>query len=218
MATWSAAPAGSPPASCSWSCSRSASRPAPPSWDISPDDLLHSTGAARRGALGALGGRGGVRAGRLLCTSRRRRTRCRGCFLVLLLAFAAQRLAAGLFGGEISGFFGMLVATPLAYLIQLRFKGPPAMVTFLPSFWLVVPGALGLLSVDPHAERSGGRARRPRHRGVRRRVDRDGNVGGRLALQGAERALRLVAAADPARPRRTSAAGRALDGLPTCSF
>jgi uncharacterized membrane protein YjjB (DUF3815 family) len=67
--------------------------------------------------------------------------------LVLLLAFAAQHLAAGFFGKEISGFFGTLVATPLGYLIQKRFKGPPAMVTFLPSFWLLVPGALGLLSV-----------------------------------------------------------------------
>ena len=67
--------------------------------------------------------------------------------LVLLLAFSAQRLAAGVFGGEISGFFGMLVAMPLSYLVQLRFKGPPAMVTFLPSFWLVVPGSLGLISV-----------------------------------------------------------------------
>lgn len=67
--------------------------------------------------------------------------------LVLLLTFAAQRLAAVLFGSEISGFFGTLVATPLGYLIQLRFRGPPATVTFLPSFWLLVPGALGLLSV-----------------------------------------------------------------------
>jgi len=67
--------------------------------------------------------------------------------LVLLAAFAGQRLAAGFFGKELSGFFGMLIATPLGYLIQLRFKGPPAMVTFLPSFWLLVPGALGLLSV-----------------------------------------------------------------------
>ena len=67
--------------------------------------------------------------------------------LVLLLAFGAQRLAAGLFGSEISGFFGTLVATPLGYLIQLQFRGPPATVTFLPSFWLLVPGALGLLSV-----------------------------------------------------------------------
>ena len=44
--------------------------------------------------------------------------------LVLLLAFAAQRLAAGVLGSEISGFFGTLVATPLGYLIQMRFKGP----------------------------------------------------------------------------------------------
>ncbi len=67
--------------------------------------------------------------------------------LVLLLAFGAQSLATILFGSQISGFFGTLVATPVGYLIQLRFKGPPAAVTFLPSFWLLVPGALGLLSV-----------------------------------------------------------------------
>jgi len=67
--------------------------------------------------------------------------------LVLLMAFAAQQIAAAHFGRTASGFFGMLVATPLSYLIHLRFKGPPAVVTFLPTFWLLVPGALGLLSV-----------------------------------------------------------------------
>jgi len=67
--------------------------------------------------------------------------------LVLLITFAAQRLAGEFLGCEISGFFGMLVATPLGYLVQLRFRGPPATVTFLPAFWLLVPGALGLLSV-----------------------------------------------------------------------
>lgn len=67
--------------------------------------------------------------------------------LILLVAFSAQRLATTFLGSEISGFFGTLVATPLGYLIQLRYKGPPAAVTFLPSFWLLVPGALGLLSV-----------------------------------------------------------------------
>ena len=66
---------------------------------------------------------------------------------VMFVALAAQRLGAGLFGSMISGFFGTLVATPLAYLIQLRFRGPPATVTFLPSFWLLVPGSLGLESV-----------------------------------------------------------------------
>jgi uncharacterized membrane protein YjjP (DUF1212 family) len=67
--------------------------------------------------------------------------------LVLLLTFAAQQLATGWFGHEVSGFFGMLVATPLGYWIQLRFNGPPSMVTFLPAFWLLVPGTLSLISV-----------------------------------------------------------------------
>lgn len=67
--------------------------------------------------------------------------------LVLVLAFLSQRMAANVFNTQFSGFFGTLVATPLGYLIQLRFRGPPPMITFLPSFWLLVPGALGLLSV-----------------------------------------------------------------------
>ncbi len=67
--------------------------------------------------------------------------------LVVLAAFSAQRLSAGFVGNQFSGLFGALVAVPLGYLIQLRFNGPPPMVTFLPSFWLLVPGALGLLSV-----------------------------------------------------------------------
>ncbi len=67
--------------------------------------------------------------------------------LVVFLAFAAQRIGAPLVGTHFSGFFGTLVATPLGYLIRLRFRGPPPMITFLPSFWLLVPGALGLLSV-----------------------------------------------------------------------
>lgn len=67
--------------------------------------------------------------------------------LVLLVAFGVQRLAGAAVGKELSGFFGTLVATPLGYLIQQRFRGPPSMVTFLPSFWLLVPGSFGLLSV-----------------------------------------------------------------------
>ncbi|WP_161794825.1 threonine/serine ThrE exporter family protein [Desulfonatronum thioautotrophicum] len=67
--------------------------------------------------------------------------------IVLLIVMLVQRLTGQFLGYEISGFFGTLVATPLSYLIQLRFRGPPATVTFLPAFWLLVPGALGLLSV-----------------------------------------------------------------------
>lgn len=67
--------------------------------------------------------------------------------LVVLTAFSVQRLAAACLSYELSGFFGMLAATPLGYLIHKRFKGPPSIVTFLASFWLLVPGVLGLVSV-----------------------------------------------------------------------
>jgi uncharacterized membrane protein YjjP (DUF1212 family) len=77
--------------------------------------------------------------------------------VVLLAAFAAQQLAARFLNPEISGFFGTAVATPLAYTIHRHFGGPPAQVTFLPSFWLLVPGALGLLSVTRMlSDRTGG--------------------------------------------------------------
>lgn len=71
----------------------------------------------------------------------------RWILLVLLVTFAVQQLVEGHLGQVAGGFLGMLVVTPLCYLIQLRFHGPPAMVTFLPSFWILVPGALSLLSV-----------------------------------------------------------------------
>lgn len=67
--------------------------------------------------------------------------------LVLLITFATQRFAYLAFGPVISGFFGSLVATPAGYLIEKQFKGPPSMVTFLPAFWLLVPGSVGLISV-----------------------------------------------------------------------
>lgn len=67
--------------------------------------------------------------------------------LALLTAFAFQKISAPVVGNELSGFVGALVVTPLAYVVEMRFRGPPAVVTFLPSFWLLVPGALGLLSV-----------------------------------------------------------------------
>ena len=90
--------------------------------------------------------------------------------LVVLLAFSAQRLSAPVVGAQFSGFFGTLVATPLGYLIQLRSAAPP-MVTFLPSFWLLVPGALGLPRVSD-AQRHHRRDGRPDLRHLRLRVHR----------------------------------------------
>ena len=80
------------------------------------------------------------------CTSRHPATPLAGCCWWCWRRSARSALASIVFGSEISGFFGTLVAMPLAYLVQTRFKGPPVAVTFLPSFWMLVPGSLGLLA------------------------------------------------------------------------
>jgi uncharacterized membrane protein YjjP (DUF1212 family) len=111
-----------------------------------PDSLVHSSGNYVKVPMAAWGGVLVFGIGVYLHFSAPKNS-FGWMMLVLLLAFGAQRLATLLFGSEISGFFGTLIATPLGYLIELRFRGPPAAVTFLPSFWLLVPGSLGLLSV-----------------------------------------------------------------------
>ena len=67
--------------------------------------------------------------------------------LVLFAAYAGQAIGAALFSGELSGFFGALVMTPLVLWIDKQPNGTPSMVTFLPGFWLLVPGAIGLIGV-----------------------------------------------------------------------
>ena len=52
-----------------------------------------------------------------------------------------------LFGGVLSGFFGALAMTPLVLWVERFRQGPPKLVTFLPAFWLLVPGATGLIGV-----------------------------------------------------------------------
>jgi uncharacterized membrane protein YjjB (DUF3815 family) len=37
--------------------------------------------------------------------------------------------------------------TPVAVFVARQRTGPPALVSFLPAFWLLVPGALGLIGV-----------------------------------------------------------------------
>ena len=40
--------------------------------------------------------------------------------------------------------------TPVAVLVARRRSGPPVLVSFLPAFWLLVPGALGLIGVTKY--------------------------------------------------------------------
>ena len=67
--------------------------------------------------------------------------------LVLAAALGGQAAGAALFSPELSAFFGALAMTPLVLLIGRHPKSPPTMVLFLPAFWLLVPGAAGLIGV-----------------------------------------------------------------------
>jgi len=69
---------------------------------------------------------------------------------VLYAAWIAQMLGARLFGGYASGFVGALVMTIVAFAVERLRSGPPALVSFLPGFWLLVPGALGLTGLTSY--------------------------------------------------------------------
>ena len=78
--------------------------------------------------------------------------------IVLYVAYAGQVLGGVFFGGVLSAFFGALAMTPVAVLASRQRSGPPMLVSFLPGFWLLVPGALGLVGVTKvlGGERIGG--------------------------------------------------------------
>jgi uncharacterized membrane protein YjjB (DUF3815 family) len=71
--------------------------------------------------------------------------------VVVYVAFAGQQVGNQLVGGYLSGFIGAVAMTPVAYWIQGRPGAPPAQVTFLPGFWLLVPGSLGLIGLTQFA-------------------------------------------------------------------
>ncbi len=76
-----------------------------------------------------------------------RRTSLGWMIVVLYVAYAGQVLGGTLFGGALSAFFGALAMTPFALFGARQRWGPPMLVSFLPAFWLLVPGALGLVSL-----------------------------------------------------------------------
>ena len=73
-----------------------------------------------------------------------------GLFVVLLATWLGQYAGNAVFGGYASGFFGALVRVPTARLVERMPKGPPSLVAFLPAFWILVPGALGLIGVTEY--------------------------------------------------------------------
>ena len=75
--------------------------------------------------------------------------------LVSYVAFAGQQIGGLTLGGYMSGFIGAVAMTPVAYWIQRRPGAPPALVTFLPGFWILVPGSLGLIGLSQLAADQG---------------------------------------------------------------
>ena len=113
-----------------------------------PGERRRST--TRRPTCSAGGRRGSAsRSSASACsfTSRRRAGRCRGCSPSCTPGGSARSSATSSSAARSSGFVGALAMTPVAYVVATRPTGPPATVTFLPAFWLLVPGALGLIGV-----------------------------------------------------------------------
>lgn len=66
---------------------------------------------------------------------------------VLLVAHLGQVVGAAVFDSQLSGFFGALALTPVVLWLDATNHGPPSLVTFLPGFWLLVPGAGGVVGL-----------------------------------------------------------------------
>jgi uncharacterized membrane protein YjjP (DUF1212 family) len=73
--------------------------------------------------------------------------------LVLYAGWTAEFLGDLVLGGYLSGFIGAVVLTIVAYLVERRPSGPPALVSFLPGFWLLVPGSLSLIGITEYLSR-----------------------------------------------------------------
>ena len=70
-----------------------------------------------------------------------------GMLIVLYAAWGGQVLGNALLGGYVSAFIGAIVMTIVAVLVSRLPSAMPAHALFIPGFWLLVPGALGLIGL-----------------------------------------------------------------------
>ena len=75
--------------------------------------------------------------------------------VVLYAAWGGQVVGNAVFGIYVSAFVGALVMTPVAYWIARLPSAMPQYASFLPGFWLLVPGALGLIGLTELAGDAG---------------------------------------------------------------
>lgn len=67
--------------------------------------------------------------------------------LALAIAYLGQWAGNEFIGPTVGGFIGALLMTPVVFWIAGLRHGVPSQLTFLPAFWLLVPGAAGLVGL-----------------------------------------------------------------------
>lgn len=67
--------------------------------------------------------------------------------LALVVAYASQWAGTEFIDPTVGGFVGAVVVTPVVFWIASLRHGAPSQLTFLPAFWMLVPGAAGLVGL-----------------------------------------------------------------------
>jgi uncharacterized membrane protein YjjP (DUF1212 family) len=67
--------------------------------------------------------------------------------VVLYSAWTCQVVANAVFGGYVAALIGAAVMTLMAFAVERFASAMPAHASFLPGFWLLVPGSLGLIGL-----------------------------------------------------------------------
>ena len=124
----------------------------------------------------------------------------RWMLLGLLATAVVQALGQHVGGAALGGFVGAVTAALVAAFVHRLPHGPPSLSVFLPSFWLLVPGSLGVVTATQVATEGaegfatatgrGGRGPGDRARRARRVRDRE-----REALKRGERGAQDAEAA-----------------------
>jgi uncharacterized membrane protein YjjB (DUF3815 family) len=78
-----------------------------------------------------------------------------GLLIVLYAAWIGQVIGNAVFGGYVSALIGATVLTIAAFLVARLPSAMPPHASFLPGFWLLVPGAMGLIGLTTYASTGG---------------------------------------------------------------
>ena len=79
-----------------------------------------------------------------------------GLLIVLYVAWTGQVVGNAIFGGYVSALVGAMVMTPTAVWVSRLPSAMPPIASFLPGFWLLVPGAIGLIGLAKLAGKGAG--------------------------------------------------------------